>query len=181
MSTWRSLACVFLLIPASAFGDDPTREQRIDEAVLALPASLRDGAAVIQFENGEQVFLREGTNGMFCRADDPDSAGIAIWCYPQAHDAYARRWYALAAEGNSPSEVDEIIAGEIESGDLEWPTGIVNYNLRGPNLDNAVSVTVVFMPFATGAEMGIPEERDFHRPWLMYAGTAFAHIMIPGQ
>ena len=52
---------------------------------------------------------------------------------------------------------------------------------RGPDLDNAVSVTVVFMPFATGAEMGLSEERDFHRPWLMYAGTAFAHVMIPGQ
>ena len=181
MSTLRLLIFLFLIEPAISAADEPTTEQLIEEAVLVLPESMRDGAAVIRFEDGKQIFLREGSNGMFCRADDPDTAGIAIWCYPRAHDAYARRWYALAAEGNSPGEVDAIIAGEIESGDLEWPMGVVNYNLRGPDLDNAVSVTVVFMPFANGAEMGLPEERNFHRPWLMYAGTAFAHIMIPGE
>ena len=181
MSATRLLICLVLFQPALMFADEVTPQQLIDEAVLALPESLRAGAAVIRFEGGKQVFLREGSNGMFCRADDPETPGVAIWCYPRAHDAYARRWYELAAEGNPASKVDEIIAAEIEAGDLEWPTGVVNYNLRGPNLDNAVPVTVVFMPFATGEPMGLPEERDFHRPWLMYAGTAFAHIMIPGQ
>ena len=181
MPTSRNLAVLSLFFSAFAIADEPTQQQLIDEAVLPLPESLRDDASVIRFEGGRQVILKQGTNGMFCRADDPNSPGIALWCYPRAHDAYARRWYELAAEGNSASEVDDIIAAEIKAGDLEWPTGIVNYNLRGPDLDNAVPVTVVFMPFATGTGMGLPEERDFHRPWLMYAGTAFAHVMIPGQ
>ena len=56
---------------------------------------------------------------------------------------------------------------------------LVDY--RGPSLDNALLNTVVFVPFATGEALGIPEERSFTRPWLMSAGTAFAHIMIPGQ
>ena len=178
-STLCAVLCLSLSL--SAFADERPLDELIDEAVLPLPESLRDGAAVNRFEDGEQVFLREGTNGMFCRADDPDRPGIALWCYPRAHDAYARRWYALAAEGRSATEVDEIIAAEIEAGELEWPAGIVNYNLTGPNLDNAVSLSVVFIPFARGEDLGIPEERDFHRPWLMFAGTAFAHIMIPGQ
>jgi len=156
-------------------------DQLVDEAVLALPQHLRDGAAVVKFEDGKQVFLREGTNGMFCRADDPDVRGIAVWCYPKTHDAYARRWYELAAEGNEPAKVDAIITGEIKAGKLEWPDVAVNYNLRGPSLDNALLNTVVFIPFATGEALGISEERSFDRPWLMYAGTAFAHIMIPGQ
>ena len=181
MSFKPVLTIVCLLMSLAAPADEKTDAQLIEEAVLALPASLRDGAAVVRFEGGRQEIMRAGTNGLYCRADDPDSPGIALWCYPEAHDAYARRWYQLAAEGNSAGEVDEIIAGEIEAGDLEWPPGVVNYNLRGPNLDNAVSLTVVYVPFATGAEVGVPEERDFHRPWLMYAGTAFAHIMIPGQ
>ena len=181
MSKSTVCAVLCLSLSLSVFADERPVGELIEEAVLALPESLRDGAAVIRFENGKQVFLREGTNGLFCRADDPDTPGIAIWCYPRAHDAYARRWYALAAEGKAASEVDEIIAAEIEAGELEWPSGVVNYNLRGPNLDNAVSLSVVFLPFATGEDVGVPEERDFHRPWLMFAGTAFAHIMIPGQ
>jgi hypothetical protein len=149
--------------------------------VLALPEQLRNDDAVVRFEEGKQVFLREGTNGMFCRADDPQTPGIAVWCYPESHDAYARRWYQLAAEGNEPSKVDAIIVDEIEAGTLEWPDVAVNYNLRGPSLDNALLNTVVFVPFATGESLGISEERNFTRPWLMNAGTAFAHIMIPGK
>ena len=154
---------------------------RIEEAVLALPEPLRDGAAVVEFVDGKPRFLREGTNGMTCRADDPDTPGIAVWCYPKSHESYARRWYALAAEGKSASEVDAIIVDEIQTGALEWPAHAVNYNLRGPGLDNALLNTVVFIPFATGDELGISEERSFTRPWLMSAGTAFAHIMMPGQ
>lgn len=153
----------------------------VEEALLALPEHLRDGAAVVKFVDGEQVVLREGSGDMFCRADDPDVRGIAVWCYPKSHDAYARRWYQLAAEGNAPGKVDAIITEEIQSGKLEWPDVAVNYNLRGPSLDNALLNTVVFIPFATGDSLGISEERSFDRPWLMNAATAFAHIMIPGQ
>lgn len=158
-----------------------TSEQRIEEALLALPEPLREGAAVVEFIDGKPHYLREGTNGMFCRADDPDVRGIAVWCYPQSHHAYALRWYQLAAEGIAPGKVDEMITEEIQAGKLEWPDVAVNYNLRGPSLDNALLNTVVFIPFSTGESLGISEERSFDRPWLMSAGTAFSHIMIPGQ
>ena len=172
---------VALSATGSSYAGESVSQQTIDQALLALPEHLRADAAVVKFEKGERVVLREGTNGLICRADDPDTPGIAIWCYPQSHDAYARRWYQLAAEGNAPSKVDAMIAAEIEAGKLEWPDVAVNYNLTGGSLDNALSLTVVYVPFATGASLGISEERDFHRPWLMRAGTAFAHIMIPGQ
>lgn len=180
---WKSVVMlvVGLLAPGSGAKGQTSNEERIAQALLALPEPLREGAAVVIFENGEQVVLREGTNGLFCRPDDPETPGIAIWCYPKSHDAYARRWYQLEAEGNAPAKVDEIIAEEIATGKLEWPATAVNYNLTGRSLDTAVPLTVVYVPFATGAALGISEERDFHRPWLMRAGTAFAHIMIPGE
>ena len=178
----NKLLSILLLLPvAVSMADDLTTEEQIEQAVLALPESLREGATVIRFEEGRQIILRAGDNGLFCRVDDPDSPGIALWCYPRAHDEYARRWYQLAADGMAARDVDAQIADEIKAGEIEWPPGIVNYNLRGPNLDNAVSTTVIYVPFATGADLGIQEERDFHRPWLMYAGTAFAHIMMPGE
>lgn len=174
-----AVAALLFAAPFCSFAD--SRAEAVETALLALPEELRDGAAVVRFEDGKQVFLREGSNGIYCRADDPDTPGINIWCYPRAHDAYARRWYALAAEGKSADEVNDIIEREIRDGTIEWPMGIVNYNLRGPSLDNAVSTTVIYLPFATGESAGITETRSFFRPWLMYPGTAFAHIMMPGQ
>lgn len=181
MTPPSAIVVLALLAAFAAQVEEQDAEQQIEEALLALPEDLRDGAAVVKFEGGKRIALREGTGGMTCRADDPDVPGIAVWCYPKSHDAYARRWYQLAAEGNEPAKVNAIITDEIESGTLEWPEVAVNYNLRGPSLDNALLNTVVFVPFATGASLGIPEQRDFSRPWLMSAGTAFAHIMIPGQ
>ncbi len=181
MTKIRALIMIALVSVTAGQAAEKTAEQQVEEALLALPDHLRDGAAVVKFEDGKPIFLREGSNGMTCRADDPDAPGIAIWCYPKTHDAYARRWYQLEAEGNAPGKVDEIIVEEIKAGELEWPDVDVNYNLRGPGLDNALPNTVVFLPFATGESIGISEERDFHRPWLMNAGTAFAHIMIPGK
>lgn len=153
----------------------------IEESLLALPEHLRSGATVAYFEDGERIVLREGNNGITCQPDDSETPGFAVWCYPRAHDAYTQRWYELAAEGKESAEVNEIIAAEIEDNKLEWPAVAVNYNLRGPSLDTAVPLTVVYTPFATGESIGVTEERQFNRPWLMLAGTAFAHIMIPGQ
>lgn len=180
MKYWILLLAV--LLAADAAGQGAARDRELaDQAVLALPQELRAGASVVRFVDGRQETLRAGDNGMYCQADDPAVTGIAIWCYPESHDAYARRWYELAATGKTRDEVDAEIAAEIESGELDWPTAAVNYNLRGGSLDTAVPLTVVYLPFAKGSDIGVTEQRQFNRPWLMYPGTAFAHIMIPGQ
>ena len=161
-----------------ALADDT--EDRIAEALLALPGPLKDKAAVVRFEEGRQVVLRRGTNGILCRADDPDKPGIDVWCYHESHDDYAKRWFELAATGMPGDKVNEQIVAEIEDQALAWPDLAVNYNLRGPSLDTAMLLTVIYMPYATGESIGITEERQLDRPWLMYPGTAFAHVMIPG-
>ena len=95
---------------------------------------------------------------------------------------YSDQLGSLLTSMEVPAEQKEqIITEEIKSGKLEWPDVAVNYNLRGPSLDNAMLSTAIFVPFATGESLGISEERNFRRPWLMSAGTAFSHIMIPGQ
>ena len=181
MSISRTLALCLVIIASPVLGQEPDTDKRVEDALLALPEHMRNEATVAYFEAGKRVVLKEGSNGMTCQPDDPDAPGFAVWCYPRSHDAYAQRWYELAAEGNEPSAVDSMIAAEIKEKTLEWPAAAVNYNLRGPSLDTAVPLTVIFMPFATGETLGITEERQFNRPWLMRAGTAYAHVMIPGQ
>lgn len=177
----RALILLTLSLATPLFASEADNATLIEQAVLALPVEMRAGATVVRFQDGKQNILRAGDNGLFCHADDPDHPGIAIWCYPQSHDEYARRWYEVAADGKTPDETNEIVTAEIEAGDIEWPDVAVNYNLRGPSIDTATLLTVVYMPYATGESVGITEERHFNGPWLMFPGTPFAHIMIPGQ
>ena len=181
MSLLRALVLSVLFVSSLALAQLDTGDKLIEESLLALPEHMRDGATVAYFDEDKRVVLREGSNGITCQPDDPDTPGFAVWCYPQSHAAYTKRWYELAAEGRERAEVDEMITAEIEDNKLEWPAVAVNYNLRGPSLDTAVPLTVVYVPFSTGESIGVTEERQFNRPWLMLAGTAFAHIMIPGQ
>lgn len=181
MSLFRTLMLCSLIAFSSVYAQEEAADKLIEESLLALPEHMRDDATVAYFEQGKRIVLREGSNGMTCQPDSTESPGFAVWCYPTSHDAYTRRWYELAAEGRERADVDEVIAAEIKANKLEWPAVAVNYNLRGPSLDTAVSLTVIYVPFSTGDALGVTEERQFNRPWLMRAGTAFAHIMIPGQ
>ena len=175
------LAVAFLVAHPAAYAQTADDEALADQAVLALPAPMRADATVVRFIDGEEVVLRSGKDEIFCRADDPETSGVNVWCYPRSHAAYARRWFALAATGLPASEVNDRIVAEIEAEELEWPALAVNYNLRGPSADTATLNTVVYMPYATGESIGLTEDRQYDRPWLMYSGTAFAHVMIPGQ
>jgi hypothetical protein len=37
---------------------------------------------------------------------------------------------------------------------------------------------VIYIPYATGESTGIPEKPKDGRPWLMYPGEPWAHVMI---
>ena len=175
------LMAALAAVSSAAFSQSANDVALAEQAVLALPAPMRAAATVVRFIDGDEVVLREGADEMYCRADDPDTPGVNVWCYPASHAAYARRWFELAATGLASAAVNDRIVEEIEAGELEWPALAVNYNLRGPSADTATLNTVVYMPFATGDSIGLTEARQYDRPWLMYAGTAFAHVMIPGQ
>ena len=97
---------IMLLVAGVPQAAEITEEQLVGQAVLPLPAHLRQGASVVKFDGGERMVLRPSDNGLICQPDDPDSPGIAIWCYPKSHDAYARRWYQLTADGGERAEVD---------------------------------------------------------------------------
>ena len=63
-------------------------EQQIEEALSALPESMREDATVKGFdESGSLVVLREGTSSITCRADDPSVRVWIVHCYPEELDS----------------------------------------------------------------------------------------------
>jgi hypothetical protein len=90
----------------------------------------------------------------------------------------------------NPERVDSIRFADIASGKLKMPTYGALYSLTARDksgwnpaagtVAGARPLAVVYIPFATPENSGIPASAPQGSPWLMYPGTAKAHIMILG-
>ena len=56
--------------------------------------------------------------------------------------------------------------------------GAMQYALIGSTQEDAVATMSIKLPYATAESTGLPTEERSNGPWLMWAGTAAAHIMF---
>src|SRR5688572_12153112 len=102
---------VFLLlsvlsISAVAQSGVLSREAQIHAALLAAPADKRDKATVYGFsEQKELIVLREGSNEMYCIADDPSNPGFSVSCYHSDLHPFMQRGRDLRKTGKSQDEI----------------------------------------------------------------------------
>lgn len=174
---------------AAAAKPAPLPVHQVAAAVQAAPAELRDGAAVLGYNDEKKlVTLREGKNDMVCLADDPNIEQFHVACYHKGLEPFMARGRALRAEGVKDPERDSVRFREIKSGTLKMPsTPSALYTLTGPptSYDPATSkvtgarwLYVVYIPGATGASTGLSEKAAPGVPWVMFPGTPKAHIMF---
>lgn len=166
------------------------KEIQIKTAALAAPGEDREAVKVLGYdEKGEMVVLREGTNNLVCLADDPKSDGISVSCYNKKLEPFMARGRELKAEGKRVNELREIRKQEVEAGTLKIPdapsmlyvlTGDeADYDPETGELQNSFLRYVIYTPFATTEETGLPDKPHAPgMPWLMDPGTHRAHIMI---
>ena len=175
------LLLMFVVSPGMALGEESAVEQQIADAVAPLPESLGEGATVVlEPEPGKRTVLREGTNAMMCQADTP-APGFTANCYHKSLDTFLTRWGELAAAGKSEEELRELLNAEVKAGKFQVNAGSVGYSLNGPFREAAIPLMAVYLPNATAESTGLSTEVSHFRPWLMWAGTPLAHIMLPGQ
>jgi len=164
---------------------------QIAAAVLPLPDSMRAGAEVLGYKTagGPLVQLRAGTNEMICLTDDPDIEGYAAHCYHKSLAAFMARGRELRAAGiTQKSAVDSARMAEIEAGTITMPAGgAALYSLYADSLNfdpvtsrpkGARTLISFYIPYATEASTGISLQPALDRPWLMYPGKPWAHLMI---
>ena len=170
---------LLLVIVGVASAQEKSVQQQVAEALMPLPDDLRAGATVIRYDSaGNKFVLREGTNHMVCSADSP-SEGFSVRCYPKALQGFRDKLEELADA--TEDEFRDIVSAEITQGKLSVPDRAVSYAIRGAELENALPLTVVYLPGATAESTGLTTTPSHYRPWLMFAGTPAAHIMIPGK
>jgi hypothetical protein len=181
------IVCGVLLAATLAAADLPSPETQITAAVLAAPVDLREGAAVLGYNaRGELVQLRAGKNELICLANDPNKTSFSVACYHRDLEPYMARGRELAAQKVTGQKRNEIRWKEVAEGKLSLPREPRTlYILSGTGFDaSSGKVTdaylrwVIYVPFATPESTGLSTKASDNAPWLMFPGTAGAHIMI---
>ncbi len=168
--------------------DVPPPAEQIAGAVLAAPEDRREGATVLGYgTDGAVKIVRKGTNDLICLADAPQKKGFQAACYHKELDPYMARGRALRTEGVTDGAKNrETRWKEIDEGKLAMPKQPRTlYVLHGKGFDaEKGEVTepylrwVIFTPYATPESTGLSTSPGPSAPWLMFPGTAGAHIMI---
>ena len=169
----------------------PPVAEQMAAAVLPLPAEMRDGAMIMGYKVKDKLeVLRPGTNSMICLALYPSRPDFHVACYHKGLEAFMARGRELRAEGVTGNKVDEVRFKEIADGKLKMPKQGALYSITGKKEDwnpktgavTAVApLAVIYMPFATTEETGISAVPQKSGPWMMFPGTAKAHLMLAGS
>ncbi|MEX2262231.1 MAG: hypothetical protein WD696_09785 [Bryobacteraceae bacterium] len=170
--------------PALAL-DVASPADQIASAILAAPKERRGEAAVLGYNaKGEVTTLRKGTNEFVCLADNPADKAFSVACYHKDLEPFMARGRELAVQFKG-KERHEVRWKEVEEGKVPMPREArALYVLTGSGYDAAKGAVinsylrwVVYVPFATPESTGLTTTPGA-APWLMYPGTAGAHIMI---
>jgi hypothetical protein len=158
---------------------------QIASALLAAPKDRREGAKVLGYNaKGEVVTLREGTNDLICLADDPAVKALSVACYHKDLEPFMARGRELASQFKGKDRHEQRWK-EVDDGKVKMPKEPrMLYVLTGTSFDAAKGEIadsylrwVIYTPYATPESTGLTTKAG-SEPWLMYPGTAGAHIMI---
>jgi len=172
------------VVPAFAVDVAPPADQ-IASSILAAPKERRADATVLGYnDKGAVVTLRKGTNDMICLADDPNDKTFSVACYHKDLEPFMARGRELAKDVKG-KERHEARWKEVDEGKVKMPKEArMLYVLTGSGYDAAKGEVidpylrwVVYVPYATPESTGLTTTPG-PAPWLMYPGTAGAHIMI---
>ena len=157
---------------AAANTDDP-----IASAMSAAPDVIaKDAAIVAMSPDGTMKSLRAGTNGFTCMPDNPATPGPDPMCM----DANAMKW-AEAWIGHKPPPADNVglmymFAGGTDASNTDpWGTKPAEGGTwieTGPHV-MIVGSESLNKQYPSGAKP------DTSKPYVMFGGTPYAHMMIP--
>lgn len=186
----RSLVIVPLTLLVVACGPtaDPPEESmqeavasepqsREELAMSAAPAAIGSDATLMdRDEAGELVMLREGTNGWLCVTDEnPRGPGE----YPICLDGTWQSWFASYQAGEDP-QIDEVGMSYMLQGGpaasntdpmASGPPEGADWLMDGPHIMVIAPDPAMFASYPTDHRVG--------EPYVMWAGTPYAHLMVP--
>ncbi len=156
----------------AAAASDPLKS-----AMSAAPKAVSDHATIVMAKaDGSMTTLRAGTNNFTCMPDNPNTPGNDPMCL----DANAMTW-ATAKMNHKPPEdgapgVIYMLSGGTDASNTDpfasKPTSGGDWIKTGPHV-MIVGSAKALIGYPSGANP------DTAAPYVMWAGTPYAHLMVP--
>lgn len=151
-----------------------TDEERIKSAMSAAPEEVSKDASIVAMEGTNMRTIRAGTNGWTCMADGP-SPGVDPMCLDQNGMEWAHAWMSKKDPPKDKMGFGYMLMGGSDASNTDplatTPKPEGQWVDTGPH----VMVLNIGNRFA-----GYPTTADnTKRPYVMFADTPYAHLMIP--
>jgi hypothetical protein len=154
----------------------PSADDRIALAMQAAPPSISAQARIVDFDaNGELVELRPGTNGWMCLPNDPNTPGEDPMCL----DGLWQEWVDAWINKRTPAVRGVGIAYMLRGGTSASNTDpFAQQPAPGGDWMHDPPHIMVIVPDPRTLD-SFPDEHSVGRPWVMFKGTPYAHLMVP--
>jgi len=175
----------FMMLTAGVFAISlaPAQLARADDAEMiknaesAAPAAVGAGAAVYAPQaDGSMKTLREGTNGFWCLPNDPNTPGNDPMCGDANSMEWAMAWMSKKDPPKGKVGMIYMLAGGSDASNTDpfatAPTEANNWVTTGRH---------VMIMNAVDMMAGYPTDAkpDTSKPYVMWAGTPYQHLMVP--
>jgi hypothetical protein len=149
----------------------------IASAESAAPASLAHDAAVVTVDaSGAMKHIRAGKNGWTCIPDAPDTPGPDPMCFDANAGKWADAWMHHKPPPDGTPGVMYMLEGGTDASNTDpyatKPTAENDWIKTGPHI-MIVGNKGMLAGYASGAKP------DTSMPYVMWAGTPYAHLMVP--
>ena len=145
-------------------------------AMAAAPESIGSKATIIQAQaDGSMKTLREGNNGWTCMPDNPQTPGHDPMCMDANGLKWAQAWMAHKDPPAGAVGLMYMLEGGSDASNTD-PFGTKPND--GQWVETGPHVMVVgSKELLTGYPSG--DKPDTNAPYVMFAGTPYAHLMVP--
>jgi hypothetical protein len=149
----------------------------VQSAESAAPASIAHNASVVTIDsNGNSKLVRNGSNGWTCIPDSPTTPGPDPMCM----DSNAMKWADAWMHHKPPPQgivgVMYMLEGGTDASNSDpfatRPTAQNDWIKTGPHV-MIVGSKEVLAGYPSG------QKPDTSAPYVMWAGTPYAHLMVP--
>jgi hypothetical protein len=172
-------ASVFALCLPAAQIVRADNAETIKNAESAAPAAVGAGASVYAPQaDGSMKTLREGKNGFWCMPNDPNTPGDDPMCGDANAMEWAMAWMSKKDPPKGKVGLIYMLAGGSDASNTDpfatKPTETNNWVKTGRH---------VMIMNAMDMMAGYPTDAkpDTSKPYVMWAGTPYQHLMVPVQ
>ncbi len=149
----------------------------INSAMSAAPQTVGANATIVTAAaDGTMTTLRKGTNGFTCMPDNPVTPGADPMCMDANALQWGMAWMTHAPPPQDMPGIMYMLSGGTDASNTDpfarKPTSGADWIQTGPH---------VMLVGSAKALKGYPSgpDPDPSAPYVMWAGTPYAHLMIP--